>query len=1131
MAGRLLPCFGKFRRFALGLLLMKLARFTFFLILCSSLARAQVPTTWASRGVGGGGALYSPSINPANDNEYYVSCDMSGLYHTTNFGDAYSMVNFSQTQGGHDSAVRFTNNAAIAYSLSYAGDIVFPVKTTDGGATWSKLAGNPLPFDDAYSIWADYNNPNRVILAGYSDLYLSSDGGTTFHSLGITINASNGALVGGAFFDGNNIYLGTSIGLIVSTNGGTTFSNVGLPGVPASEQLLSFAGAKAGTQTRFFCLTVAAGSVYPGKDIGADYYGALKSIYALDNGTGSWTPRMTGIDPANDFMMFVAMATNDINTVYAGGSNQASFGQVPEIMKTSDGGLHWTNVFHAANNQNINTGWSGRGGDRDWSYGEIVLGLGVAPNNSSKVVFTDLGFVHRTSDGGTTWKQAYVSPADQHPVNTTTIAGASYHSIDIENTTCWQVLWGDPQTMFACFSDIRGIRSTDSGVTWSFKYTGHTANTMYRAVKHPTTNIIYAGTSNIHDMYQSTRLANSPLDNSDPNGKIIFSSDKGSTWQDLHAFGHPVFWLALDPTAPNRMYASVIHSTAGGVFVSQDIQNGAASTWTKLPNPPRTEGHPACIVVLNDGKVLCSYSGHRTTAFTASSGVFLYNPANNTWSDVSDPGMLYWTKDVVLDPSDSAQNTWYACVFSGWGGPPNGLGGLYKTTDRGAHWTRINALDRVTSITFNPADTNEVFLTTETQGLWHTSNIHTASPVFSSVTNYPFRQPERVFYNPSNSNEVWVTSFGGGLRVGTTGAAPPPPPPPPSITQQPQSVSAGVGQSVTFTVVASGTGLSYQWYKGGTAISGATSATLTLANVQSSDAGSYQVSVTSAGGTTQSNAVTLTVGNVGATVSKLVNISTRSYVGAGGDVMIAGFVIGGTGTKTVLVRASGPALAKFSVPGVLADPTLELHDATHIIGTNDNWGDDPVQKAALLAAFQTAGAFAWDDGSKDAAALVTLNSGSYTAIVAGKNNATGTALIEVYEIDTGNNNARLINISTRSLVQTDANVQIAGFVVGGTGPRKLIIRASGPALTKYNVPGVLADPVIELHNATAIIASNDNWDASLRPDFQAVGIDTWDVGSNDAALVVTVNPGTYTAVVSGKNRTTGVALIELFEEN
>ena len=295
---------------------------------------AQVPSVWQSRGVGGGGALYSPSINPANDSEYYVACDMSELFHTTDFGNSYSVVNFAQLQGGHSSAVRFTNNPLIAYSVTYTGgNYALPAKTTDGGVTWSVLSGNPLPYDDVYSVWADPNNSNRVVVAGWSDLYYSSNGGASFSPMSFTANTANGVLICGVFFDGNNIYLGTNVGLLVSTNGGTSFTNAGTPGIPSAELMLSFAGAKVGGTMRFFCLTAA--NSYPGIDLGADYYGNLRGIYSLDNGTGSWTAKLSGINPSNDFLLHVAMATNDINTVYAAGSNSSG---VPTVFKTSNAG-------------------------------------------------------------------------------------------------------------------------------------------------------------------------------------------------------------------------------------------------------------------------------------------------------------------------------------------------------------------------------------------------------------------------------------------------------------------------------------------------------------------------------------------------------------------------------------------------------------------------------------------------------------------------------------------------------------------------------------------------------------------------------------------------------------------------
>lgn len=735
-----------------------------------SLAHGQVPTSWTSRGIGGGGSFYAPALSPFNDNEFFVSSDMSDLFHTTNFGLSYECVNQAQIQGGHFSVAQFTSSSNTLYSLTYTGgNNSSPVKSTDGGKTWSPLASNPLPWDECYSLWADWNNSQAAVLAGWASIYITTNGGNSFKSISLTQTNGTGGLVGGAFFDSTNIYLGTSEGLMVSKNGGASFVNQGTPGIPAGEYIRSFAGAKVGGQMRFFVLTVA--SAYAGQDVGADYWGNFRGIYSMDNATGPWVRRAGGIDLASDFLMFIAMARNDINTVYAGGSKSLSSGTVPGVMKTTDGGQTWTNLFNTVNNQNIVTGWSGQGGDRNWGYGEVVFGLAVAPSNSAKVVITDMGFVHKSTDGGQTWRQAYVNPADQHPAGSTSIANKSYHGIGLEDTSAWQILWNDPTNLFAAFTDIKGIRSTDGGNAWSFNYTGHSANTMYRAFIHPQTRAIYAATSDIHDMYQSTRLADAQLDSSDANGKIICSTDKGASWQLLHYFGHPVFWLSLDPNRSNTIYASVVHSTSGGVFVSTNIQAGSASTWTRLPAPARTEGHPACLNVLNDGKVLCTYSGRRTASgFTASSGVFLYDPIQKTWTDLSDPGMRYWTKDLVIDPADPAQNTWYVGVFSGWGGPPDGLGGLYRTTDRGAHWSKINTLDRVTSITFNPGNLSEAYLTTETSGLWHTDNIRAASPVFALVNSYPFRQPERVYFDPFDPSEIWVCSFGYGMAVGRSAA-------------------------------------------------------------------------------------------------------------------------------------------------------------------------------------------------------------------------------------------------------------------------------------------------------------------------------------------------------------------------
>jgi hypothetical protein len=174
-------------------------------------------------------------------------------------------------------------------------------------------------------------------------------------------------------------------------------------------------------------------------------------------------------------------------------------------------------------------------------------------------------------------------------------------------------------------------------------------------------------------------------------------------------------------------------------------------------------------------------------------------------------------------------------------------------------------------------------------------------------------------------------------------------------------------------------------------------------------------------------------------------------------------------------------------------------------------------------------------GSKDAALVLYLLPGGYTAQVSGKNSATGVGMIEVYEADTQPVDSRLINISTRSQTLSDGNIQIAGFIVGGSGPKKVLIRALGPKLAKYSVPNFLDDPVLTVFSGQTQIAQNDDWSstsdstASVQAATTAANAAQFDLGSTDSALVMTLPPGGYTAQVKGKSGHTGVTLIEVYE--
>jgi hypothetical protein len=467
------------------------------------------------------------------------------------------------------------------------------------------------------------------------------------------------------------------------------------------------------------------------------------------------------------------MALTDVNTMYVAG---AEAGNVPDVFKSTDGGQTWNSVLRTDNLQNVATGWSGAGGDRGWSYGQYALGFEVSPTDANRLIISDLGFAHSSSDGGATWQALYVAPGDRNPAGAATPTGRSYHDSGLDNTTSWSVAWADASHVVIGNSDVKGQLSLDAGQTFGFGYAGDNFNSMYRVIPHLNGNL-YAAVGTRHDLYQSTTLTDATIDSA--TGEVLFSTNKGVTWQVLHNFGHEVDWVAADPTNANRLYAAVVNSNTaiGGIWVTNNLSAGTTSTWTQLSAPPRTQGHPDTISVLNDGSVLASFSGRRglvsgATNFTQSSGVFLYNPATQTWADRSATGLDYWTKDVVVDPNDAAQNTWYAGVYSGWGGQANGLGGLYKTINRGQSWTLLTSGLDVESIAFNPATQTEAFVTTETQGLWYSSNMQAATPTFTQVANYPFRQPERVFFNPFNPSEIWVTSFGGGVMVGSTAVAP-----------------------------------------------------------------------------------------------------------------------------------------------------------------------------------------------------------------------------------------------------------------------------------------------------------------------------------------------------------------------
>jgi predicted outer membrane repeat protein len=245
----------------------------------------------------------------------------------------------------------------------------------------------------------------------------------------------------------------------------------------------------------------------------------------------------------------------------------------------------------------------------------------------------------------------------------------------------------------------------------------------------------------------------------------------------------------------------------------------------------------------------------------------------------------------------------------------------------------------------------------------------------------------------------------------------------------------------------------------------------------------------------------------------LANISTRLRVETGDNVLIGGFIVTGAEAKKVIVRAIGPSLP---VAGKLANPSLELYDSSGLIVSNDDW------KSTQQAEIESTGLQPPNDLESAIVATLPANA-AYTAIMRGANSTTGVGLIEVYDLDR-TVDSKLANISTRGLVQTGDNVMIGGLIVLGADPQNVIVRAIGPSLP---LPGKLADPSLELHDGNgALVVSNDNWRSDQEAEITATGIPP----TNDAesAIVRTLMPGNYTAIVSGRNGTNGIALVEAY---
>ncbi len=521
--------------------------------------------------------------------------------------------------------------------------------------------------------------------------------------------------------------------------------------------------------------------------------------------------------------------------------------------------------------------------------------------------------------------------------------------------------------------------------------------------------------------------------------------------------------------------------------------------------------------------------------------------SNLTMTNVQYPIVFYSYYDQVGSPgSTSGSNQTTAAKVKTWNAtPPNSAYANYATASMPT-WRNIT-IANLTATRDSTAPNGYGII-------WGLPNRPITGVTLNDVRLVGYAGME--FFNAGNIRLTGRTSFSGSLLTYNAQV----------VALQPTAQTAPAGgnvnllASVATTTAASGPVVpTYQWYFNGQAladgtrssgaiVSGAASSVLTLRGVQAAEAGSYSVTMISsldtfasglvAGGTTSFVMSAPAVLTVAATTDagRFINLSTRANVGTGANQLIVGFVLGGAGNdrsaRRFLARGIGPALTQFGVPGVLADPVLQVVNTNSgaTVAGNDNWAGDPT----VAAIAPQVGAFALaDTASTDAALVTNLTPADYSVGLTGNAGGTGIGLVELYDATSATSATapRLINLSTRGAVTAGAGDLVVGFVIGGATSRTLLIRGIGPGLAQFGVGGVLTDPLLQVYNANtgAIIAVNDNWagDATVSLVADRVGAFALaDPASRDAALLVTLTPGVYTANLSGG---AGIGLVELYD--
>ena len=687
---------------------------------------------WTNLGIGGGGAQFTPAISPIDHNLMLVSCDMSGVYRTTDGGASWQMLDWRQINSGvicypvfHPADV----NTVYAYGQGKTGNALLISK--DKGITWNNLVPSPLwGASGIIAIYIDRGNPNLMFVGTAKNAYRSTNGGADWNTCDTISGSVLGFHADQSSPSGNRVcFAATSSGGVYRSddNGSTwTQKNSGLP----AAGVLSFAGGSTSNSICIYCVSSSNNDVYKSTDKG-----------------GNWTSAMgTGLDNSYEYIRVVA-ADNNPDVIYINNKKNV------EIYRSSDKGGNWKEIlFSSIKKGNAVVGWL----EYAWSWGlyigwggPLVLGFNIDPADSNRVMGTNNGETMLTTDGGTTWKQLYTKYAD-------TGAPAKekkWSSIGMEVTTTWNY-YIDPSGKnrhYIAYTDTGFARSEDEGKSWIYSREGSPWGNFYEiAFDADKPGTIYAAAAGQHDIPHWMQISKSGA------GGVVKSTDYGATWTPVYK-GASATSIIRDPSDK----ALYVVCYGDGVYKSTD----SGKSWIRKSAGLEVNNnkHVYSIKQHKDGTLFCLITANKVSGkFPDGGGLFRSNDKGETWTNISakaaGDGPLYYPMEFDIHPTDSKCLYIGARNATGW----EAQGGVYKTADGGNSWTKLPMPIKnpgVFAPIVEPQNPSTVYFTTEDAGIYVSND---SGSSWSEVTGIPAKTSHRITFD-YKGKAMYVTTFGGGV--------------------------------------------------------------------------------------------------------------------------------------------------------------------------------------------------------------------------------------------------------------------------------------------------------------------------------------------------------------------------------